>query len=112
MTFIGCSIKLAKWKTKVAIVPNQGPVVNNVKHNKDLVALGRAFLLGMFVIGGFFSRQLIFAYIELERKEVHDLASEIFYDLFHPTVAIIFSPFTIIVSNPGLKSFIKKSVLC
>ncbi len=110
MAIMGCCIKVVKRRAKstVASLPVNQNHFNNVTHNKDLVALGRSFSLGLLVVFGFCSKIIFSYYIADFDEEVQAILSQLLYELFHPLVATIFSPLTIILFNSEIRSTLKK----
>ncbi len=112
MMFLGCCIKIAKWKRLSGLTNSDRNILNTTKYNQDLVALGRSFLLGTFVISVMAFRAILLGNIDAddgeEEGEIRELVSMLFYNLLHPTVAIVFAPMTIIIFNPGIKNFLKR----
>ncbi len=114
MMFLGCCIKIAKWKRHSGRTNSDRNILNTTKYNQDLVALGRSFLLGSFVISVMAFRAILLANIDAyngeKEGEIRELVSMLFYNLLHPTVGIVLAPLTVVMFNPGIRHFIKRTI--
>ncbi len=94
------AIKREKNREKKEVTEENGPTqnVNNIAHNKDVVATTLAIITGLLALIGALTAAISIPALPPD----HDIYIYLIEDLLHPILTMILAPGMNILSNPDL----------